>query len=271
MRRQAMLSGVPWLVAAALTAGGWSNCWAAETKTEEPPAKAEDPDDDTPVRKIRDLGSPLVDDVKALKRLDPVLPMWIDPKQKQVVILCEACKANYPLEFLITDRGRDYESVMVTDAKPSVVHAGLLALGAKPGHPARFQPKYEPATGTVIQIEVRWKDKNGKRQTAKAQDWIRNIKTKQALDVEWVFAGSGFWLDETTGKKVYQADGGDFISVLNLPTAMLDLPIQSAGALEERSFEGFLDWLPPSGTPVTVILKPKVEKAKEKAKENAEK
>jgi hypothetical protein len=260
MRRQTLLNGVQWIVAAVLAAGCWGNCRAAETKTEDRPAKVEDPEDAP--RKIPDLGQPLVDDVKALKRLDPALPVWIDPKQKQVILLCESCKANYPLEFLVTDRGRDYESVMITDVKPSTVHAGLLALGAKAGHPARFQPKYEPATGTVIEIEVRWKDKNGKRQTAKAQDWIRNLKTKKALDVEWVFAGSGFWVDETTGKKVYQADGGDFISVLNLPTAMLDLPIQSAGALEERSFEGFIEHIPASGTPVTVVLKPKAEKGK---------
>lgn len=266
MRKRTVWDSVPWLVAVALAAGCWGDCRAAETKTEAPPAN-EEPDDASSPPKKRDLGPPLVDDVKALKRLDPNLPVWIDPKQKQVVILCEACKANYPLEFLVTDRGRDYESVMVTDAKPSIVHAGLLALGAKPGHPARFQPKYEPATGTVIEIEVRWKDKNGKRQTAKAQNWIRNIKTQKALDVEWVFAGSGFWIDETTGKKVYQADGGDFISVLNLPTATLDLPIQSAGALEERAFEGFLEHMPPAGTPVTVILKPKAEKAKEKKTE----
>jgi hypothetical protein len=257
---------LPWLVAAALLAGGWGNCRAAETKPSDPPAKAEEADDDAPP-KPADLGPPLVDDVKALKPLDPKLPVWIDPKQKHVVMLAESCKANYPLEFLITDRGRDYESVMVSDVRPSIVHAALLALGAKAGHPARFQPKYEPATGSVIEIELRWKDKNGKRQIAKAQDWIRNIKTKKALDVEWVFAGSGYWIDESTGKKFYQADGGDFISVLNLPTAMLDLPIQSAGALEERSFEGFLEHIPPKGTPVTVILRPKAEKKPEKKAE----
>ena len=93
-------------------------------------------------------------------------------------------------------------------------------------------------------------------QSAPAQDWIRNIKTKKALDTNWVFAGSSFVTDETTGKKYYQADSGELICVLSLPTAMLDLPILSYGAIEARLFEAFAEHLPPPGTPVTILLKP---------------
>jgi hypothetical protein len=62
--------------------------------------------------------------------------------------------------------------------------------------------------------------------------------------------------DETTGTKYYQADSGELICVLSLPTAMLDLPIRSYGAIEARSFEAFEEHLPPSGTPITLLLKP---------------
>ena len=41
--------------------------------------------------------------------------------------------------------------------RPRLIHAGLLATGAKPGHPARFQPEFTPPTGTEIAIELRWK------------------------------------------------------------------------------------------------------------------
>ena len=123
---------------------------------------------------------------------------------------------------------------MSVNVKPSIVHAGLLAIGAKPGHPAQFQPRFIPPTGTEIAIEVRWKDAGGKVQSAPAQDWIRNVKTKKALDTNWVFAGSMFVTDETTGKEYYQADSGELICVLSLPTAMLDLPIRSYGAIESR-------------------------------------
>jgi hypothetical protein len=204
----------------------------------------------------RDLGPPLVDAPDKLKRLDEKQLVWIDPENKQIVMLGEVCKAGYPLEFFATYSNRSYEAVVAVNVKPSIVHAGLLALGAEPGHPAKFQPKFVPPTGTEIAIEVRWKDAKGKVQSAPAQHWIRNIKTKKELDQNWVFAGSVFFTDEETGKKYYQADSGELICVLSLPSAMLDLPIRSLGAIEARSFEAFEEHLPPAGTPVTLLLKP---------------
>ena len=225
--------------------------FAAEPADSDTPAPDESP-------KIRDFGPPLVDDLNDLRKLHAVYPAWIDTKHKQVVIMGETCRANYPLEFFATYPARGYEAIIVIQVKPSLVHAALLALGAEPGHPARFEPKFEPATGTEIEIEVRWKDKAGKAQRSRAQEWIRDIQTKKALDLNWVFSGSGFWTDDSTGKQVYRADSaGDFISVLNLPTSTLDLPIRSASALESRLFEGFVEHLPPEKTPVTMILKPK--------------
>jgi hypothetical protein len=237
----------------------------AEKKSADAPAKSagkpatEASDESSDEEKPRDLGPPLVDDLKDLRKLDPVSPVWIDMKHRQVVFQGEVCQANYPLEFLVTYPDRGYESVMVVKVRPSVVHAGLMLLKAEPGHPVRFQPKYEPATGTPIEIKVRWKDKKGRQQEALAQEWVREIKTKRSLKIDWVFGGSGLWKDETTGKQEYQADlGGDFISVLNLPSSTLDLPIKSEGAIENRSFEGYVERLPPAGTPVTLLLRPKL-------------
>jgi hypothetical protein len=239
----------------------------AEAEAAPPPMAgkaAEKPAEGQPIEKQpppAEQGEPLVDDPKSLKRLDPVAPVWIDPEHKQVVMLAEACRADYPLEFFATFRDRGYEAVVVTDVRPSVVHAGLLALGAQPGHPVSFEPTFSPAAGTEIAIEVRWRGPDGKRHTAPAQQWIRNIQTKKELDVGWVFAGSGMWKDEETGREHYQADGGDFISVLNLPGAALDLPIRSYSGLESRLFEGFVEHLPPEGTSVTVILTPKLDQS----------
>ena len=146
--------------------------------------------------------------------------------------------------------------MLAVNVKPRIIHAGLLAVGAKPGHPARFQPEFSPPTGTEIAIEVRWKDRQGKVQSARAQDWVRNIKTKKALDANWVFAGSIAENDENGQITSYMADGGDMICVLSLPSAMLDLPMHGYRAPEARSFEAFAEHLPPEGTPVTLLLKP---------------
>ncbi len=202
------------------------------------------------------LGQPLVAHPENLVRLDPKQPIWVDRKDKQVVLLGQVCTAGYPLEFFATYSNRSYEAVLSINAKPSIVHAGLLAVGATPGHPVRFQPKFVPPSGTAVAIEVRWKDSHGKVQSAPAQQWIRNIQTKKALESNWVFAGSILTHDEKTHQPLYLADSGELICVLNLPTAMLDLPIRSYAALESRLFEAFAEHLPPAGTPTTVVLKP---------------
>jgi hypothetical protein len=206
--------------------------------------------------KPRDLGPPLVDHPNRLTRLDPVQPVWIDMQHRHVVLQGEVCQAGYPLEFFATYSNRSYEAVLAVNVRPWIVHAGLVRVGAEPGHPARFQPSFVPPSGTEVAIEVRWKDAKGKVQSAPAQHWIRNIKTKKELDSNWVFAGSLFVKNDTTGKEDYQADSGELICVLSRPTAMLDLPIRGYGALEARSFEAFAEHLPPPGTPITLLLKP---------------
>jgi hypothetical protein len=228
----------------------------------QPSAKPQSPEKDLAKEmeqveeKPRDLGPPLVDHPNRLTRLDPVQPVWIDMQHRQVVLQGEACRAGYPLEFFATYSNRSYEAVLSINVRPLTVHAGLVRVGAEAGHPARFQPTFVPPSGTEVAIEVRWKDAKGKVQSSPAQRWIRNIKTKKELDSNWVFAGSTFVKDEATGKNYYQADSGELICVLSLPTAMLDLPIHGYGALEDRSFEAFAEHLPPPGTPVTVLLKP---------------
>ena len=137
-----------------------------------------------------------------LKKLDANSPAWIDKQGKQVVLVGQTCKASYLLEFFATFRNRDYESVVVVNTKPSIVHAALLVLGATAGHPVQFQPKFVPPTGTELLIEVRWKDKDGKVQSAPAQKWVRNVQTKKALDVNWVFAGSLMYKDPRDGQGI---------------------------------------------------------------------
>jgi hypothetical protein len=205
-------------------------------------------------KKPRDLGPLLVDNLSELKK-HPEQPVWIDVKNKRVVLQGEVCSAGYPLEFFATYPNRSYEAVLSVNVLPSTVHACLLAIGAEPGHPVKFQPEFSPPTGTEVAIEVRWKDAQGKVQSAPAQYWIRNIKTKKELDTNWVFAGSMFVTDQE-GRRSYAADSGELICVLNLQGAMLDLPVRSDSALESRIFEAFAEHLPPQGTPTTVILKP---------------
>ena len=107
----------------------------------------------------------------------------------------------------------------------------------------------------MVDITVVWKDEHGQgsRRPA-AQEWVRQMETGKAMDHAWVFAGSRFFKDEETGKEYYIANGGDFISVSNFPSAMLDLPVQSSQDNAQLQFEAFTERIPPRGTPVTMIL-----------------
>ena len=146
-----------------------------------------------------------------------------------------------------------------------MVHAALLAVGARVGHPVRFDPEFEPPTGTEISIEVRWLDRKKKWQSMPAQKWIRNIRTGKPMKHNWVFAGSGFWKDERSGEEFYMAEAGDLICVSNFSSATLDVPFQSSQVNDGLLFEPYTENVPELGTPVRLVLRPKLD-SKKKAK-----
>jgi len=107
---------------------------------------------------------------------------------------------------------------------------------------------------------VQWTDERGKDHKARAQDWVKDIRTGKPMTHPFVFAGSSFWTDPETKKKYYNAEGGDFICVSNFSTAMLDIPVESSQANTELAFEANTDRIPPLGAPVRLVLKPKLAK-----------
>jgi hypothetical protein len=203
-----------------------------------------------------------------LVKLSKTHEVWLDTKRKAVVVDGEVCLREGLLEMFACPKGtKEHESVVALNCLPEEVHAGLLAAGAKPGTPVKFDPKYEPATGDIIDIVVLWRDEKGEKHVSKAQQWIKNVKTEKAMEYGWVFAGSGFWKDEETGKQHYQANGGDFICVSNFPTATLDLPVESSQANADLMFHAFTENIPPRGTKIRVVLIPRKKMAAEKPQE----
>jgi hypothetical protein len=196
---------------------------------------------------------------KGAVRLSPEYDVWVDPEEKSVIIDGQVSLREGMLEmFACTRNTKEHESIVSANTKAFIVHAALVRLGAQPGHPAQWVPEYKPPAGTEIEITVFWLDENGKQQTARAQEWVKDIRTGKAMTQPWVFAGSRFWTDEETKKQYYQAEGGDFICVSNFSTAMLDIPIESSQSNAELAFEAFAERIPPLGAPVRLILKPKL-------------
>ena len=206
-------------------------------------------------KKEEKLPEPLVDEDAQLIALSPDRSIFLAADRKSVVFLAEVCLREGPLEFFVCAKNsKEHESILATRAKPSLIHVGLLAMGAEPGTPVQFTPKFAPATGPRIDITLHWLDKDGKRQKAKAEEWVQEIASKKQMSTYWVFTGSLFQKLEG-GKNQYVADvTGEIIGVSNFPTVVLDLPVASTSDNRDLLFQAFTEKIPAEGTKITIIL-----------------
>lgn len=191
-------------------------------------------------------------------KLGKNITMEIVGDKRRILVQAQVCLRMGQLEqFLTRKRTKEHEAILAADVDAREIHAALLAAGAEAGSPVKFVPKYQQARGTPIRVSVRF-EKDGKKVTMPAQQWIRHIKTKKDMEHDWVFAGSKLLPDPFDNKKqpFYAANDGDVICLSNFETAMLDLPIPSTGDNDDLFFEANTDRIPALETPVTVILEP---------------
>lgn len=165
--------------------------------------------------------------------------------------------------FACAPNGKTHESVVVLDCVPSGLQAGLIALGLEPGTPVRFRAggAVDPPTGAPVEIELRWKDADGRDARAFAEDWVWDERHGRSMPRgSWIFAGSYFEegaspLDGGT------SEGGTFAAdyVKSLATTFHD----ASSILENAQGEGFDDTVyssneravPPVGTPITAVFR----------------
>ena len=176
-------------------------------------------------------------------------------KQKTVAVRGEVVLREGALEMFACPKGtKEHESIVAVHARAAETHAALLAVGLQSGTTVTFDPEYAAATGPKMEVKVAWLD-NGQLQTARAQEWIRDVRSQLPMTYDWVFAGSGFWTDQETGERVYYAEGGELICVSNFSTAMLDLPVPSPEQNSELWFEPWTERIPPLGREVWLLLR----------------
>lgn len=196
-------------------------------------------------------------------RLDAEQPVWIDAEKHTVYVDGKITLREGVLEMFACPAGtKEHESVVAVDSSAELIHVALLAVGAESGRPVRYEPKYQPPTGSEIEVRVSWLAE-GSIKSVRAQEWVRHADTKKAMDLPFVFAGSRRWTDPETKVTYYGADGGDLICVSNFATAMLDVPAPSTDNNGGLWFEPYTEHIPAEGTPVRLALKPvrKSEKA----------
>jgi hypothetical protein len=224
--------------------------WVYLMPGDEPPRKAPAPT--APEAKRKEVGKNVFLEVQGDKR--------------RVVVKTKVCLREGVLEGLLCRKQtKEHEYILSADVDARLVHATLIAAGAKPGSPVKFQPRYVPAAGTAIKITLQY-EKDGKRIAVPAHQWIRDGKTKKDLEQDWVFGGSQFITDPDEKDKppIYLANHGDMICLCNMESAMLDLPVRSPKSLDDRFFSAVTERIPPADTAVDVILEPVVAEKKDK-------
>ncbi len=181
--------------------------------------------------------------------------LHVDVPNRVVRVDCEAVAADYPLEFLAVVTGtNEYEAVVRSAAKPSDLHLALLLIGLRPGQPVRYSEATQtwlPPEGPPVDIWFEYQ-KDGKPQRVPAYRWLRDIHTKAAAKpFTWVFTGSH------TVDGSYTADQtGSLVGVINNENSVLDVPDLRSRAIEAREYERNTDLVPPTGTPVVMVLTP---------------
>lgn len=166
------------------------------------------------------------------------------------------------LEFITVEpRGREYESLLTLTAKPSALQFALLLIGCEPGHdpaagmPTATRPQFDK--GTRLQIEIQW-EADGQVQRVPVEQWLRDRKTGRPPErLEWVFNGS-FFNRDISGNTIFQADAEEAHIALWWNPA---IPINVVGDFgipyqgDNLGFEVFTERVPPTGTPVKLILR----------------
>ncbi len=190
--------------------------------------------------------------------IGPNVFLEVQGDKRRVLVSSRVCLREGQLEGLLCRKNtKEHEYILAADVDARHVHAALVASGAKAGSPVRFAPEYAPASGTEIRVSLRYQ-KDGKLVTLPAGQWIRDGKTKKDLGQDWVFGGSRFVPNPEDAKAppFYLANDGDVICLCNMETAMLDLPVRSPKALDERVYQAHTERIPPLETPVVVVLEP---------------
>jgi hypothetical protein len=127
-----------------------------------------------------------------------------NPKTPRIYLEVTVCTRN----------SKEHETLVVTDAKPSHVHAALLLAGLKPGKPGSWRPEGNdivriPPEGDAVEVTIVYRGTDGREVEIPADEWAINAATGKKLGEgaagAWVFAGSR--MVPYQGHEFYDADG----------------------------------------------------------------
>ena len=173
------------------------------------------------------------------------------------------------VEYLaVGPKGKTHESVLLLDVEATHLMVGCLLLGLTPA-PLREQEdpglrvvrrggEADPAPparsqGSLVTLEVEWKDARGKTVRHRAEELTWNRERKASMRrTPWVFTGSQIWRGNFVAEleQSYVATWPDRAAVFNSPWEAKN-PYRG----EAFGFEANRQLLPAVGTPMFMIVK----------------
>ena len=201
-------------------------------------------------------------------------------KERCVDVDAKVCLDVGMLELIVCSEGtKEHESIFVVEAKAAHIHAALLLLGAKPGHPAMRKPINEektrwvdlPPRGGEIEVSVLVK-KNGEKEVEhpiskfliRAEDEYGAPEPEEGEKVDrsfptntFLFAGSHVYQQGEQKPRYLADESGNVISLATFGDELLCLPGVHAHANGGLVWEIDSTHLPAVDSKVTLRLRPK--------------
>jgi hypothetical protein len=168
--------------------------------------------------------------------------------------------------FVCGPDSHEHESLVVTRARPSLVHAALLMLGVEAGSPGAWGWKERtlgtiPPTGTALKVSFRWKDAHGVEREAPAASWVvlhpkGGALTRWPRAALWRFGGSK--IVRRSGRDYYDADmTGRLVGLTTFggETIGWHQVLSPEASVQEPEWIADARVVPAYGTPVTVVVR----------------
>ena len=165
------------------------------------------------------------------------------------------------VEYLVCGpSGKQYESIIVTEASVKEVYNAIEKLGVKPGTPSRHDEeadKLTPPTGTTFLFFVEWTEGETTKKVS-AEELIINVKTKKPMGpVGWIYTGSRVIPDLDSDDEeamIPYAFLEDSIVALNQgdPSALFENPLPES--VQENLYKKNDELLPKLGTQIKLTF-----------------
>lgn len=200
-----------------------------------------------------------------------MLGININREKRYVDLDARVCLKEGALELVVCTSGtKEHEAIFVVEARPVLIHAALLLVGANPGNPAGRRKLEQggwidvPPRGGEVDVSVVFNDTDGKEKESPLQNFMVSTAdpNKKFPTSTFLFAGSRL-IPQEKGPNIYLCEqSGNVISLSTFGDELLCLPERHGHENGALLWEVVGENLPKLDSKVSLRLRPKFAKAK---------